>query len=93
PVRVAAGPRLLGQFVRSEGPRRRFVYIAMGEQAGQPSTTWSRRAKIDIHLLPADLIEQALAGKVLEALLPGKAKDGGPSCGTLQPIGAWRALG
>lgn len=90
-VRVAPGPRFLGEFVRSEGPSRRFVYIASGEQAGQRPCVWSRRAKIDIHVLPAELLDKALAGAVLEALLPGADKDGGPCCGTVPPIGAWRA--
>ena len=35
PVRLAPGPKFLGDFVRSEGPDRRFVYIAIGAQAGQ----------------------------------------------------------
>lgn len=90
PVRVAPGPRFLGEFVRSEGPARRFVYIAIGTAAGDCSSPWSRRAKIDIHTLPAELLEKALAGAVLEAMLPGKAKDGGPACATVRPIGAWR---
>lgn len=93
PVRVAPGPKFLGDFVRSEGPSRRFVYIAIGEQAGQRPSPWSRRAKIDIHLLSAALLKKALAGGVLEALLPGKAKDGGPACATVRPIGAWRVVG
>ena len=92
PVRVAPGPRFLGEFVRSEGPSRRFIYIAIGGQAGQSSTSWSRRAKIDIHLLSDDLLEKALAGRLLEAQLPGKDKDGGPACATLRPIGAWRTV-
>lgn len=92
PLRVAPGPRFLGDFVRSEGPTRRFIYIAIGEQAGQRPSPWSRRAKIDIHQLSPALLEQALAGKVLEALLPGKAKDGGPACATVPPIGAWRVV-
>lgn len=90
PVRVAPGPRFLGEFVRSEGPERRFVYIAIGGQAGQPACEWSRRVKVDIHVLPADLIEAALAGKVLEADLPGRDKDGSPACATLRPLGGWR---
>jgi hypothetical protein len=92
PVRTAPGPKFHGDFVRSEGPSRRFVYIAVGEQAGQRPSEWSRRAKIDIHLLPEDLLEKALAGGVLEARLPGKAKDGGPACGTVSPIGPWRVV-
>ena len=78
--------------MRSEGATRRFVYIAIGEQAGQRPSEWSRRAKIDIHLLSADLLEKALVGRVLEAQLPGKAKDGGPACATVRPIVAWRVV-
>ena len=93
PVRLAPGPKFLGDFVRSEGPNRRFVYIAIGEQAGQRPSAWSRRAKIDIHLLSDALLKKALAGAVLEARLPGRAKDGSPACATLQPIGPWRVVG
>jgi hypothetical protein len=90
PVRIAPGPKFLGEFVRSEGPTRRFVYIAIGGQAGLAASPWSRRAKIDIHTLPIELLEQALAGKVLEARLPGRDKDGGPACATVRPLGDWR---
>lgn len=93
PVRVAPGPRFLGEFVRSEGPSRRFVYIAIGTSAGQHGSTWTRRAKIDIHTIPADLLARALEGVVLEVLLPGRAKDGGPACATVVPLEAWRAVG
>lgn len=93
PVRLSAGPKFGGEFVRSEGPTRRFVYIAIGGQAGQADTDWSRRAKIDIHTLPAHLLDAALTGKVLEARLPARAKDGGPACATVAPIGPWRAIG
>ncbi len=91
PVRVAPGPRYLGEFVRSEGPERRFVYIAIGGQAGQPATDLSRRAKIDIHTLPHALLAEALAGKILEAELPSRDKDGGPACATLRPLSGWHA--
>jgi hypothetical protein len=92
PVRVGPGPKFYGDFVRSEGPSRRFVYIAIGEQAGQLPSPWSRRAKVDIHLLSDALLEQALAGKVIEVQLPGRAKDGSPACATLRPIGDWRLI-
>jgi hypothetical protein len=91
-VRVAAGPRFLGEFVRREGPTRRFVYLAVGTQAGDAASCWSRRAKIDIHDLPAELLTLAANGAVLEARLPGRAGDGGPACATVRPIGGWRAI-
>ena len=92
-VDVGPGPRFLGEFVRREGPTRRFVYIAIGGQAGDSSSIWSRRAKIDIHDLPAELLETALAGSVVEARLPGRDKDGGPACATLRPLGSWKVAG
>jgi hypothetical protein len=93
PIRVAPGPKFLGDFVRREGPQRRFVYIAIGAQAGQCPSDWSRRAKIDIHTLPPDLLEKALGGRVIEARLPGRGKDGTPACATLRPLDGWRLAG
>ncbi|MFM0731490.1 DUF5990 family protein [Paraburkholderia sediminicola] len=89
-VDVAPGPRFLDDLVRREGPTRRFVYIAIGEQAGDSSSPWNRRAKIDIHDLPAELLEKALAGSVLEALLPARAADGGPACASVRPLAPWK---
>lgn len=89
PVKVSPGPKLTGEFVRREGPERRFIYIAIGGQAGDAGSEWSRRAKIDVHAIPPALIEQALAGKILECRLPGRAKDDGPACGTVRPLDGW----
>jgi hypothetical protein len=90
PVRLAPGPRFLGDFVRSEGPTRRFVYIAIGGQAGQSPSPCSGRAKVDIQDVPDDLLAEALAGKVLAVTLPGRGKGGGPALATLKPIDGWR---
>jgi hypothetical protein len=91
-IRLADGPRFLGEFVRSEGPERRFIYIALGQQAGDASTTTGGRAKIDIHTIPRDLLDQALGGAVLEVVLPGRDKAGRPALATLKPVIDWRAL-
>jgi hypothetical protein len=90
PVNMAPGPRFLGEFVRREGRERRFLYIAIGAQAGDHASPWSRRIKVDIHDLPIELLNKALAGKVLECRLPGRDKEGGPSCATLRPLEGWR---
>jgi hypothetical protein len=90
PVTLSDENRLTGPFVRREGPTRRFVYIAIGTSAGQHSE-WSRRAKIDVHDIPAELLAQAREGRVLEVLLPGRARDGGPACATVRPLQSWRA--
>ncbi|MDE1570971.1 DUF5990 family protein [Aquabacter sp. P-9] len=92
-VQVAEGPRFRGPFVRREGKERQFVYIAIGTQAGDPGSPWSRRGKVDIHDLSPALLEVALRGTVLEARLPGRDGKGGPACATLRPLGGWQAAG
>lgn len=92
PVTLSEDGRLTGPFVRREGATRRFVYIAIDTSAGQHASEWSRRAKIDVHDIHADLLAQARQGKVLEIGLPGRAKDGGPACATVRPMQAWRAI-
>ena len=90
PITVHPDGRLTGPFVRREGPTRRFVYIAVGGQAsGGGGEVWSSRAKIDVHDIPADLISRARSGAVIEVVLPGRAKDGGPACATVRPLRPW----
>ena len=92
PITLSDDGRLTGTFVWREGPLRRFVYIAIGTSAGQHASAWSRRAKIDIQDIPADLLTQAREGRLLEVVLPGRAKDGGPACATVRPLQAWRVV-
>lgn len=92
PVTLRPDGKLAGPFVRREGPERRFVYIAIAGQAGQTDPVGrviSRRAKIDVHDIPPDLVRP---GAVLEARLPGRAKDGTPTCATVRPLSPWRAV-
>jgi len=88
PVTVHPDGRLTGPFVRREGPERRFVYIRIGTSAGDHASLWSRRAKIDIHDIPARL---RVPDAVLEVHLPGRGKDGSPACATVRPVAAWNA--
>ena len=92
PIKLNDDGRLTGPFVRREGPTRRFVYIAIGQGAGDCQTPISRRAKIDVHDIPADLLERARSGAVLAVDLPGRAKDGGPACATVRPLTPWCAV-
>ncbi len=90
-VRVTLQPdgRLTGPFVRREGPVRRFVYIRIGTSAGDHAAAWSRRAKIDIHDIPKALL---VPNALLEVHLPGRGKDGSPSCATVRPVTGWRPV-
>ena len=92
PIRLSADNRVLGPFVRREGPQRRFIYIRIGTSAGDHAAPWSRRAKIDIHDIPPLLLDRAREGQVLGVVLPGRGKDGSPACATVRPIEPWRAL-
>lgn len=87
PLRFSPGPKFFGDQVRPEGPERRFVYIRIGQSAGQLTSPWSRRMKIDIHDTPQSLLDRAAAGEGrLEFRVDGTAKDGTPACATVRPV-------
>lgn len=87
-VRVGPGPKFFGDQVRREGPARRFVYIRIGQLAGDPSSPWSRRMKIDIHDIGNDLLDRAAnSGKVIETTIIGTDRNGTPTCATVRPTG------
>lgn len=87
-IRVAPGPKFFGDQVRREGPERRFVYLRVGQLAGDPSSPWSRRIKIDIHDIEQGMLDQAIAtGRPIETRINGTGRDGTPACATIRPIG------
>ena len=96
PAKLSDDGRLTGPFVRREGPERRFVYIAInGHTAGLTDAegrTISRRAKIDVHDIPAALLDRARSGAVLAVDLPGRDRHGLPACATVRPLAPWTAL-
>jgi hypothetical protein len=89
PVTLHPDGRMTGPFVRREGPQRRFVYIRIGTSAGDHASAWSRRAKVDIHTIPAALLAPNTR---LEVHLPGRARDGSPACATVRPAMEWRPV-
>jgi Family of unknown function (DUF5990) len=90
-IRIAPGPKFYGEQVRSEGHERRFVYIAVGRQAGGHDPVWSRRMKIDIHDIPQALLDGAMAGKRLVGTVAGAGKDGTPACATVR-VESWTLI-
>lgn len=88
PVDLRPDGKLSGTWVRREGKERRFVYIAIGgAMPGLPVV--SRRAKIDVHDIPAELLKP---GAVIATTLPGRGKDGTPACATVRPLTPWTIL-
>lgn len=95
-VKVAEGkdgqPNFLGDFV--QGPvGRRFVYVNVGQYAGQHRTGWARRMIVRLEGISWTLIRKAqTAGRRLEGRVPGTASDGGPNCATVALIGGWKVV-
>lgn len=83
--------KFFGKQVRREGKDRRFVYIRIGQSAGQCLSPWSRRMKIDIHDIDPALLDKAAKGGVLTGTIDGTAKDGSPACATIKPV-RWRVV-
>jgi len=84
-------PNVLGPYAQGK-PDDRFLYLNSGTMAGQEDSCWTRRAKIKTGGINWKLIEQTLAAPraVLEVLIDGRAKDGGPCCATVPLVnGGW----
>ena len=85
-IRLAPGPKFFGDQVRREGPERRYVYVRVGQSAGDPRSPWARRMKIDIHDIEQDLLNRAIAsGGAVQIIVNGTGKDGTPACATVRP--------
>jgi hypothetical protein len=81
----------LGPFAQGN-PQDRFIYIDIGTCAGQRDTPWSRRLKIPLVGITKALIEQLPDGKALTTKVPGRGKDGSPSCATVKPFDGWKII-
>jgi len=83
-------PDFAGVFV--QGPRaKRFIYIDIGQCAGQHDTHWSRRLKIPLTGITPSMIKELSANstQILQAKVPGTGKDKGPNCATVKPFSGW----
>ena len=92
--RASGPPNLRGDFAQGP-PAARFVYVNSGTSAGQAGSCWTRRAKVPLSGITWELIEEVLAkpGMILEARIPGTAKDGGPVCASVRLLeDGWRSL-
>lgn len=89
---LAATPvRFTGEF--AQGPAAaRFVYVRSGTLAGQPDAAWTRRAKVPLWGISAELVQATLeSGRALEARVAGTAKDGGPFFASVPLLTPWTA--
>lgn len=82
-------PNFLGPFV--SGPKGgRFVYIRVGQSAGDHFSPWSRRVKIPLGGITWEQVREAASAKQpISATYAGTAKDGTPACATVPLLRAW----
>jgi len=84
-------PKFSGYFV--QGPAgNKFIYIDIGNCAGQTKTVWARRLKIPLTGITWKDIDKLNAdpGLILETSVPGTGPDGGPNCATVKPFDGWQ---
>ena len=83
-------PKFSGHFV--QGPaNNKFIYIDIGTYAGQTNTAWSRRLKIPLSGITWKDIDKLISSHshILETIVPGTGRDGGPNCATVKPFAGW----
>lgn len=81
-------PKLSGIFVQGSGDNK-FVYIDIGTCAGQLYSIWSRRLKVPLTGITWEDIDALLSDSMLQTIVPGTGKDGGPNCATVKPFEGW----
>ena len=81
-------PKLSGSFV--QGPTNgKFVYINIGTYAGQVGSAWARRLKVPLSGISWKDVDAMKSDTILQAIVPGTGKDGGPNCATVKPFAGW----
>ena len=71
-------------------PESRFLYLDIGGYAGQENAPVSGRLKVPLPNSPNDIIRTIGNGGTFVTRIPGtKAKDGGPTMGTIKLFRGW----
>jgi hypothetical protein len=84
-VRGDGVPNFVGPF--AQGPAgERFVYLAVGQRAGQLNSIWNRRIKVPLGGISQALVDTVLmdARKRLVVHVPGRARDGSPTAASVR---------
>jgi hypothetical protein len=85
-----AQPDFSGPFVQGNRGER-FIYLCIGTYAGNPDSVWGRRLKVPLRDVTWEMISKSTSDQtlVLETQVPGKGKDGTPSCASVKPFNGW----
>jgi hypothetical protein len=90
----AHGPPNFAGPITQGPPTDRFIYIDIGKSAGQFNSCWQRRIKVPLETITWEMSDSVVLKpkRLLQATIPGTAKDGGPSCATVKPIDGWQLV-
>jgi hypothetical protein len=89
--RTAAGSYdFLGDCIQGKTTER-FIYIGIGTAAGQLNSIWSRRLKVPLREITAEMMSKLNENDsfCLETKVPAIGKDGTPNCATVKPFDGW----
>ena len=78
-----ARPRLRGPFVQGP-PGARFVYLSVGQYAGQSGSEWAGRVKVPLTDIGWTAIEALSSGARLTARISGRSPKGGPALASVR---------
>ena len=76
-------PRFLGADVQGP-PDARFVYLTIGQYAGQADSEWAGRVKVPLADIGWKEIEAGLPGDRLVGRVPGRSPKGGPALASVR---------
>jgi hypothetical protein len=70
-------------------PTARFVYIGVGQRAGDSASCWDRRVKVPLGGITTAVLAawRAASPARLEAQIAGSGRDGEPVCATVPLLG------
>ena len=98
PRRSGEPPDFAGPFVHGK-PGERFLYLSWkpdgwSSTEPEPTTTFVRRIKLHLRDITWAQIGEAFhTGGVLQAIIAGTARDGGPACASVPLVGGkWQLL-
>ena len=97
PNQRTQAPSFLGSFVHGDASKR-FLYLSWRPKSWRPGRpdppgpAWLRRIKVHLSSITWAQIDQAARiDRVLEAVVQGTGRDGGPSCASVALVGGeWR---
>lgn len=85
-------PRLLGPYVQGP-PTGRFVYLCVGQYAGQADSPWGGRVKAPLGGLSWSLIEALPQGGRIGGRIGGRGRKDGPALASVPLLApGWQAV-